>query len=115
MVDAHGKAQPAPVWFVWDGATFLIFSRDDARRNTHIRAHPQVALNFDGNGKGGDIIVITGEARIVEGDPPTHEVPAYVAKYGERMARLYPGQPLEAFSARYPVVIRVTPRRVRGF
>src|ERR1700737_3057930 len=62
-VDAKGTPQPTPVWFLWDEATstILVYSRADAKRLAHISQNPRVAFNLDGNGKGGDIIVITGE------------------------------------------------------
>src|SRR5438270_7290520 len=71
-VDAKGMPQPTPIWFLWDEATstMLMYSRVDAKRLAHIRQNPKVALNFDGNGFGGDIIVITGEAQFSPADPP---------------------------------------------
>src|ERR1700680_94187 len=65
-VDAKGKQQPAPVWFWWgeDTAIILVYSRADAKRQGHISLNPRVAFNLDGNGNGGDIIVIIGEAQL---------------------------------------------------
>jgi len=79
-VNAKGVPQPTPVWFLWDGATssFLIYSRTEAKRLIHIRQNSQVALNFDGDGRGGNIIVITGEARVSSDDPPANQLPTYV-------------------------------------
>ncbi|HSR23675.1 MAG TPA: TIGR03667 family PPOX class F420-dependent oxidoreductase [Candidatus Eisenbacteria bacterium] len=111
-VGDDGTPQPNPVWFLWDGHTFLVYNRADAHRLRHVRARPNVALNFDGNGQGGDIAVVTGRAELPEGEPPPHEVPAYVAKYGKRMAAI--SGSLEAFSAAYPVPMRIRPRKVRG-
>src|SRR3989440_6579610 len=82
-VDTKGTPQPTPVWFLWDEATstFLIYSQAQAKRFTHIQQNPRVALNLDGDGKGGDIIVITGQAQVSPNDPPAYQVPAYVEKY----------------------------------
>jgi PPOX class probable F420-dependent enzyme len=104
--------QPNPVWFVWDGQSLLTYNRTDAARVTHVRDRPRVSLSFDGDGKGGDIVVITGTARLAPDEPPPHQVPDYVAKYRERMIRV--SGTLERFSERYPVPIRVFPTRVRG-
>ena len=109
---AGGTPQPNPVWFLWDGESVLVYNRADARRLVHVRTRPSVALHFDGNGRGGDIVVITGRAELPQGEPPAHEVPAYVAKYGELMTRVS-GSP-EAFSIDYPVPMRIWPLRVRG-
>jgi PPOX class probable F420-dependent enzyme len=111
-VGDDGTPQPNPVWFLWDGETFLVYNLADAHRLRHVRARPRVSLNFDGNGKGGDIVVVTGRAEVEEGAPLAHEVPEYVAKYGER-ATAIAGSP-EAFAAAYPVALRVHPVRVRG-
>src|SRR6516162_7287147 len=62
-VDAKGTPQPTPVWFLWDetNSTILIYSLAGAKRLEHLRLNPRVALNFDGNGTGGDITVISSE------------------------------------------------------
>ena len=90
-VDAKGTPQPTPVWFLWDetNSTILIYSRADAKRLEHLQHNPRVALNFDGNGNGGDIIVITGEAHVSTDDPPADRLPIYVEKYREFIARGY--------------------------
>jgi len=113
-VDAKGTPQPTPVWFLWDDATstFLIYSRAEAKRLTHLQQNSRVALNFDGNGKGGDIIVITGQAQISSDDPPAHQLPAYAEKYRELIARNF--RTAENFAAMYPVTLRVHPIAVRG-
>jgi PPOX class probable F420-dependent enzyme len=111
-VGDDGTPQPNPIWFLWDGETFLVYNRADAHRLRHVRARPRVSLNLDGNGTGGDIVVVTGRAEVVEGEPPAHEVPDYVAKYGARI-RAIAGSP-EAFAAVYPVALRIHPTRVRG-
>lgn len=90
-----------------------MYSRADAWRNEHIRRNPRVALNFDGNGSGGDIVVITGEARVSADDPPADRLPAYVEKYRDFITSRY--QTPERFAALYTVPIRITPARVRGF
>ena len=67
---------PMPVWFVWDGAeTVLMFSQDGARvRN--VQADPRVSLNFDGDGRGGDIVVLSGRATVDPDAPPADRVDA---------------------------------------
>jgi PPOX class probable F420-dependent enzyme len=111
---ADGTPQPNPVWFVWrDPDTVLIYSRADAHRLAHIAARPRVALHFDGNGEGGDIVVLTGTAHRVEAAPAPHQAAGYLAKYGEAMTRVS-GSP-ETFSTEYPVAVEVVVDRVRGF
>jgi PPOX class probable F420-dependent enzyme len=110
---ADGTPQPNPVWFIWEDESFLIYSLPDAHRVAHIRAHPRVALNFDSNGTGGDIIVFTGTARIAEDAIPSPQHAGYQAKYGAAIAKEFGGP--EQFAAEYSLALRVTPSRVRGF
>lgn len=112
VVDGAGTPQPAPIWFLWDGECALIYSLGEAKRLDYLRARPRVALHFDGNGLGGDVVVLTGEIADAPDAPAVADNPAYVAKYGERIKGGW-GTP-EAFGAQYSVPLRFTPRRVRG-
>ena len=113
-VDAQGTPQPTPVWFLWDQAssTFLIYSRSDAKRLVHLQQNPRVALNFDGNGAGGDIIVFTGHVQFSPDDPPADQMPAYVEKYRVFIGGAYrtPAQ----FASIYSVALRMHPTAIRG-
>jgi PPOX class probable F420-dependent enzyme len=113
-VDAKGTPQPTPVWFLWDDATSTIhiYSRSDARRLAHVQQNPRVALNFDGNGYGGDIIVITGEAQLSPADPSADQLPAYVEKYRDFIATRY--ETPENFASIYSVALRIRPIAIRG-
>ncbi len=113
-VDSKGTPQPTPVWFLWDEetSTILIYSRSDAKRLQHLQHSPLVALNFDGNGRGGDIIVITGEAQVSTQDPPADELSTYVEKYNDFIARSF-GTPAQ-FAAIYSVALRIRPQALRG-
>ncbi len=111
---SDGTPQPNPVWFYWDeeSQSILIYSLADAARLRHIEQCPRVSLNFDGNGQGGDIIVLTGAARLSPEDPPADQHSAYCEKYRDFIARSF-GTP-ENFAAKYSTALRVTPTRVRG-
>src|SRR5262249_17503323 len=61
---ADGTPQPNPVWFLWDDESVLVYNRADAHRLVHVRTRSGVALHFDGNGTGGDIVVLTGRAEL---------------------------------------------------
>jgi PPOX class probable F420-dependent enzyme len=112
-VGADGTPQPNPVWFVWDGAaSLLVYNRDDAVRLRHIEARPSVALHLDGDGRGGNIVVLAGIARHASDTAPAHENPAYVEKYASAMARV--SGSAEQFAAAYPVALHIDVRRIRG-
>ena len=114
-VDAKGMPQPTPVWFLWDEATstILIYSRADAKRLAHIQQNPRVSLNFDGNGSGGDIIVITGQVQVSTDDPPADQLPSYVEKYRNFITRSFSTP--EQFASVYSVALRVHPSAIRGY
>src|SRR5712692_8066769 len=113
-VDAKGMPQPTPVWFLWDEdtLTFLVYSRADAKRLAHIQQNPRVAFNFDGNGTGGNIIAITGEAQLSPSDPPADQSPVYVGKYRDFIARSY--ETPARFASIYSVALRIRPIAIRG-
>lgn len=111
-VGADGMPQPNPVWFLWNGETMLIYTLRDAKRLAHIARNPRVALNFDGDGNGGDIIVIAGEAWLTPQEPPADQLPAYVEKYKDLITRI--GHTPASFAAHYSVPFRVRPIKVRG-
>ena len=110
---ADETPQPNPVGFLWDGASFLVYCRRGAKRLEHIRHNPRVALNFESDGQGGDIVVFTGTARIAMGEPPADQNRAYMEKNRDRIMEVF-GTPKE-FAAQYSEPVRITPERVRGF
>lgn len=75
---SDGTPQPRPVWFLWDGDSFLIYSRPDTAKLRHIAGNPRVALNLDGDGLGGDIVVFIGEAEILSDGPAADQIEDYV-------------------------------------
>ncbi len=105
--------QPNPVGFVFQqDESILIYSALEANRNAHLLNRPRVALNFDGDGSGGDIMVFTGTARRVDDIPPAHENPGYLTKYAEAAAQAFGS--VENFSRQFPVPLRVDITRTRG-
>lgn len=111
-VGKDGTPQPNPVWFLLDNDSLLIYNRPDANRIAHISQRPQVSLNLDGDGKGGDIVVVTGTARLIDDVPPCDQLPAYLEKYEALMTRVA-GSP-EKFGKAYPVAMRIDITKVRG-
>ncbi len=111
-VSNDGTPQPNPVWFLWDDDSFLIYSLANAARLAHIARNPHVSLNFSGDGRGGDIVVFTGTARVAPEEPPADQNSSYLDKYRDRIDANF-GGPV-AFAARYSVPLRLTPRKARG-
>lgn len=110
-VRPNGQPQTSPVWFLYRDGEFLVYSRAGTARTTNIAENPRVSLNLDGNGRGGDIVTIEGEARIDREAPPSNEAPAYREKYAGFIADH--GWTPEGFAVDYPIPIRITPTRAR--
>lgn len=111
-VRADGTPQPSPVWFLWDGASFLIFSQPKAQKLKNIAHGPTVSLHLDGDGRGGDIVVFTGRAAVEAAAPSVVEVPAYVEKYRAGIANI--GMTPAQMAAEFSTAVRVTPTHLRG-
>ena len=111
-VTASGAPLPRPVWFLWDGRdSILIYSRRGARiRN--IQANPRVTVNFDGDGRGDDIVVLAGRATVDRDAPGADHDDAYLEKYGKNVERT--GLSLEEFAARFSVPVRIRFFRLYG-
>lgn len=112
-VSADGTPQPNPVGFLFqDDGSILVYSDATAHRIRHVAERPRVALHFDSDGNGGDVVVFTGTAHRADEVPPAHENPAWLAKYGDSAARLFGS--MTSFSERFSVPTRVEIRRTRG-
>ena len=111
-VSPTGAPLPMPVWFLFDGQeSVLVYSMSGARvRN--VQTNPKVTLNFSGDGRGGDIVVFSGEATIDADAPSAERNGAYLAKYEPLIGRL--GLSPAGFAERYGVPIRIRLKRLRG-
>lgn len=112
-VGRDGTPQPNPVGFLLqDDGSILTYNSAAAHRIAHVAERPHVALHLDGDGAGGDIVVLAGTARRADDAPPPHHNPGWIAKYGDELARTFGS--VEAFGARFPVPLRIEITRVRG-
>jgi len=108
-VRPDGQPQSVPVWFLWDGETFLIYSQSGRQKLKNIARNPRVDLNLNSNAYGGDVVRAEGTAEIVNDVPPANEVGEYLEKYREAIARI--GYDPDGFARAYSVALRVTPAR----
>jgi PPOX class probable F420-dependent enzyme len=112
-VTPSGAPSPNPVWFLWDGAAEVrSFALPSSARVAHLRSNPHVTLTFDGNGQGGDIVVLNATATLEPEAAKADAVPDYLAKYASHL----PGLNLtpEAFAQAYSVPIRIQLTKLRG-
>jgi len=106
-----GRPHLVPVWFLWDGATILIFSIPEQQKIRNIRQNPNVILALDDTKNGEDVITIEGTAALVSDLAATTELPDYVAKYDAMMRDI--NLDPKKMAALYSQTIRVTPTRFR--
>jgi PPOX class probable F420-dependent enzyme len=112
-VRADGQAQSSPVWFLWDGQTFLLYSQPGAQKVRNLAANPKVALHLGDDGAGDDIVTVEGTASIEPGTPRADRVEGYLAKYRSAIEAL--GSEPGPFARTYSTAIRVRPSRVRAW
>lgn len=108
-VRSDDQPQSVPVWFFRDGERFLVYSQPGRQKLRNIERNPQVDLNLNSNAQGGDVVRVEGTAKIVEDAPPATEVPEYVEKYRDAIARI--GFDPDGFARAFSVAIQVTPTR----
>ena len=105
-----GQPHAVPVWFWWDGKSFLIYSVP-GQKVKDIEANPKVALHLNTTPDGGDVLRVDGSAKRLRRQPPAYKVPGYIRKY-VALIKSYGWKP-EGFSRDYNVALRVTPTRFR--
>lgn len=111
-VSKDGTPRPSPIWFWWDGESILIYSKAGTSRTRNLARDSSCSFHFDGNGTGGDIVILEGTAEVSD-DPPSTELPEYQTKYEKEIPGI--GMNPESFAAGYPIPIRFYPERLRGF
>jgi PPOX class probable F420-dependent enzyme len=111
-VSPRGAPLPMPVWFIWDGAESVVVYSQQGARVRNLEANPHVTLNFAGDGRGGDIVVLSGEATIGGDTPSAAENPDYLAKYDSHIARI--NRTPESFAEHYNAPVRIELKRLRG-
>ncbi|HJZ48046.1 MAG TPA: TIGR03667 family PPOX class F420-dependent oxidoreductase [Roseiflexaceae bacterium] len=112
-VRPDGRPHLVPVWFLWDGATILIFSKPAAQKMRNLRHSPQVMLALDTADEGEDVVLLEGRAELLRDDAPRSTLPEYAAKYAALMTRI--GITAESMAAEFTQAIRVTIDRLVRF
>jgi PPOX class probable F420-dependent enzyme len=111
-VTPAGAPLPMPVWFIWDGDESVLMYSQRSARVRNVESNPHVTLNFHGDGRGGDIVVLSGLAEVDRDAPPASESPAYLEKYDDHIARI--GMTTDRFAQRYSVPVRIQFTHLRG-
>ena len=112
-VRPDGRPHLVPVWFWWDGATILIFSKPAAQKVRNLRHSPQVMLALDSADAGEDIVLLEGRADLLGDDAPQSTLPEYAEKYAALMARI--NITAASMAVEYTQAIRVAIERLVRF
>lgn len=104
-----GAPHLVPVWFVWDGQAFLVFSKPGAVKVRHIEAEPRVAIALGEADDDFDVQLVKARADLL--DRPTAEVvpDALFEKYRDQLAAI--GLTRAEYVATYSQAIRIVPTR----
>ena len=108
-VRTDGRPHLVPVWYLWDGATILIFSQPGVQKVRNLMHDSRVVLALNTADDGEDVVIVEGEASLLPAGTVDATLPAYAEKYAALMIRI--GTSPEAMAARYSQAIRVTPQR----
>ena len=119
-VRPDGRPHVVPVWFFWDGETFLIFSEPNKQKLRNVQQNPNVSLALDGTGTLGlDVVVVEGTAELLN-EPSLSLLktyPAIVEKYEDLLQLAHEegviskDRDIQAIVADYSQPIRITPTR----
>ncbi|GHO97780.1 hypothetical protein KSF_078280 [Reticulibacter mediterranei] len=106
-VRRDGRPHSVPVWFLWEGETFVIFSKPDNQKIRNLCHNPHVVLALDGAKRG--VVILEGTAQLLERGEANVILPAYDEKYRAGLQNL--GLTAALFTRLYSQPIRITPVR----
>lgn len=112
-VAKSGTPQPNPVWFQYLGGEVYVYTQESAVRLKNFVENNRVSLNFNTSEDGEEVTVLTGTIAIDSEFPKIVDNPAYVEKYANGLVVI--NSTPEKMSAEYPVVMRITPEKLRGW
>lgn len=111
-VTPAGAPLPRPVGFLWDGNEVVSMYSQPGARVRNIAANPKVTLNFDCDGSGGDIVVLSGTAHVDADASAADAHHAWLEKYAAQIEQL--GLTPAAYAARFSVPVRIRLTRLDG-
>ncbi len=112
-VRPDGTPHIVPIWFFFDGADVLVFSKPHAQKVRNMRAHPAVMLGVGDPEDDFDVGLLEGRAELLS--RPTSEVlpPAHLAKYADRLEAI--GLSEAEYAETYSLAIRIVPDHYLGW
>lgn len=109
-VRPDGRPHSVAVGFVWDGESFLIFSKPNNQKLRNIAHNPNVVLALDDTHGGSDVIAIEGTAELLPQKTIELIHQSYAEKYAQDVKRH--GWTLESMAAEFSEPIRIMPKKL---
>jgi PPOX class probable F420-dependent enzyme len=110
---ADGRPHVVPIWFGWDGQTFLVFTKPEARKARNIRSNPAVMLALGDPLADFDVLLVEAQAEVLVRPSVDVASSSFIRTYSERMAAI--GLSRDDFVATYSLAIRIRPTRFLGW
>ncbi len=107
---ADGMPLPNPVWFLWTGTEFIVFTEPTSVKMKNLRRNPRAALNLNSDFGGGEIAIFQAEANLNGAPVSDEEFQHYLTKYEAGMQSL--GLTVAQLKASYQA-IRLRPTKFR--
>jgi PPOX class probable F420-dependent enzyme len=104
-----GRPHLVPIWFSWDGRSFLIFSKPEAQKVRNLRSNPEVMLALGEPDDDFDVQLVEGRAEALEASTAEVMPLSHVRKYASRMRSI--GLTVDEYVRTYSQPIRVIPTR----
>lgn len=108
-VRADGRPHTVPVWFWWDGSSFLIFSQPGTQKIRNVQRNSHITLALDGTKQGGDVVIVEGEAELLSEPSRNMNLAAFGEKYTSLIKAM--GVDPERMSEEYSQPIRIMPTK----
>ena len=108
-VRPDGRPHSIPVWFLWESATLLIFSKPNTQKIRNLQRNPHITLALDGTKQGVDVVIVEGEAELLSEPSRNMTVPAYFSKYAASIKNM--GVDPERLAEDYSQPIRIKPTK----
>jgi PPOX class probable F420-dependent enzyme len=112
-VRADGTPMPTPVWFLWDGSTFLIYTQPLSNKMKYIAENSRAALNLNSDAEGGEVAIFTGDIRVIPDAPPAIENETFLVKYRQGIEDI--SMTPESFSRDYSTALVFYPDKIRSW
>ena len=112
-VSAEGRPHIVPIWFSWDGRTFLVFTKPGAKKVRNIRSNPAVMLALGEPAADFDVVLVEGHADVLDATASEVAPAAFFDTYARRMSVI--GLSRDEYLSTYSLALRIWPTRILGW